>query len=313
MNDMHMSHAMEFAYPQSMANCVTCHEGKLDKILTDANFTLATCKSCHPVTGSASTDAKRAPALKTSWPRGLHPRRIDLYTFTAGPAMAATRRPAATSGVQRDPLRLRPDDLRGAAGTKYSDVFTVAIDDASRAPATSSRSRSPRPRPRTSRGSPSRTSSPTAYDRPRTATTPRTSSSPRTPRTTGVNTEPGVGRGLGPPALRDRLGGQRRLGDHGRPDGLRGQDRPDGTIKRAEIAVMPALKTADGDTLALNAPSQDLRPQGDQKRTFADAYYQRHRRRRRSATPATTRSATTFHSGHRGGDVVVCRICHATP
>ena len=30
MNDVHMSHAMEFPYPQSMANCVTCHEGKLD-------------------------------------------------------------------------------------------------------------------------------------------------------------------------------------------------------------------------------------------------------------------------------------------
>ena len=30
MNDVHMSHAMEFAYPQSMKNCVTCHAGKLD-------------------------------------------------------------------------------------------------------------------------------------------------------------------------------------------------------------------------------------------------------------------------------------------
>ena len=26
MNDTHMSHAMEFEYPQSMANCATCHE-----------------------------------------------------------------------------------------------------------------------------------------------------------------------------------------------------------------------------------------------------------------------------------------------
>ncbi len=52
MNDVHMSHAMEFPYPQSMANCVTCHEGKLDTVLADANFTVATCKSCHPVTGA---------------------------------------------------------------------------------------------------------------------------------------------------------------------------------------------------------------------------------------------------------------------
>ncbi len=53
MNDVHMSHAMEFPYPQSMANCVTCHEGKLDVILGDANFTGRTCRSCHPVVGSA--------------------------------------------------------------------------------------------------------------------------------------------------------------------------------------------------------------------------------------------------------------------
>ncbi len=41
MNDVHMSHAMEFPYPQSMSSCVTCHEGKLDTVLTDANFTVA--------------------------------------------------------------------------------------------------------------------------------------------------------------------------------------------------------------------------------------------------------------------------------
>jgi OmcA/MtrC family decaheme c-type cytochrome len=60
-NDTHMSHAMEFEYPQSMANCTTCHAGKLAQTLTDANFTLETCKSCHPVAGTTS----RAPALNT--------------------------------------------------------------------------------------------------------------------------------------------------------------------------------------------------------------------------------------------------------
>ena len=82
MNDVHMSHAMEFPYPQSMANCVTCHEGKLDKILTDANFKVATCKSCHPVTGAKAAVAKEGDtpaydttklALKTIMPEA-HPR-----------------------------------------------------------------------------------------------------------------------------------------------------------------------------------------------------------------------------------------------
>lgn len=49
MNDVHMSHNMEFAYPQSMANCVTCHEGKLDRILDNDNFVVATCQSCHAI------------------------------------------------------------------------------------------------------------------------------------------------------------------------------------------------------------------------------------------------------------------------
>jgi OmcA/MtrC family decaheme c-type cytochrome len=67
MNDTHMSHAMEFAYPQSMANCVTCHEGRLAETLTDANFTIATCKSCHPLTKTMA-DAKRAPPLYPTAP-----------------------------------------------------------------------------------------------------------------------------------------------------------------------------------------------------------------------------------------------------
>jgi len=50
-NDVHMSHAMEFPYPQSMSNCVTCHEGQIDQILADENFTEATCRTCHVVTG----------------------------------------------------------------------------------------------------------------------------------------------------------------------------------------------------------------------------------------------------------------------
>jgi len=67
-NDVHMSHAMEFPYPQLMANCATCHEGKLDMILTDDFFKAETCRSCHPVTGPASgTEPHRAPALKTLW------------------------------------------------------------------------------------------------------------------------------------------------------------------------------------------------------------------------------------------------------
>jgi OmcA/MtrC family decaheme c-type cytochrome len=72
MNDTHMSHAMEFAYPQSMANCTTCHD--VSKILIEANFTPATCRSCHPetVAANAQVTAGRAPALSAIMPASVH-------------------------------------------------------------------------------------------------------------------------------------------------------------------------------------------------------------------------------------------------
>ncbi len=55
MTDVHASHNNEFPYPQSMANCVTCHtystdaaKDKFDMTLSDANFTKA--RSAPPAT-----------------------------------------------------------------------------------------------------------------------------------------------------------------------------------------------------------------------------------------------------------------------
>ncbi len=81
MNDVHMSHSMEFPYPQSMSNCVTCHEGKLDVVLSDANMKIETCKSCHPMTATVGPVKEGAEepsydttklALKTILPEALH-------------------------------------------------------------------------------------------------------------------------------------------------------------------------------------------------------------------------------------------------
>ncbi|RPJ84327.1 MAG: hypothetical protein EHM13_04850, partial [Acidobacteria bacterium] len=131
MNDTHMSHAMEFAYPQSMANCATCHEGKLNAVLTDANFTLATCKSCHPVTAVGGADSKRAPALKDILPAAIHT--MDLYTYAdASPAScnfchkagAAPTFSAIHSGYDKK-------IYASADGKKYSEAFKVTIGEAS--------------------------------------------------------------------------------------------------------------------------------------------------------------------------------------
>ncbi len=133
MNDVHMSHAMEFPYPQSMANCVTCHEGKLDKILTDANFTVATCKSCHPVTG-AKAEAKEGEdpawdttklALKTILPEATHGK-LDLATIDC--TMCHKEGGAAASFKQ---IHTGYDKaIYTAAGIKYSDAVSVTIQSA---------------------------------------------------------------------------------------------------------------------------------------------------------------------------------------
>ncbi len=73
MNDVHMSHAMEFPYPQSMANCSTCHAGKMDKVTDNKFFVAETCKSCHGIQSrpdeynSLSFYAKRAPSMEDIW------------------------------------------------------------------------------------------------------------------------------------------------------------------------------------------------------------------------------------------------------
>ena len=135
MNDVHMSHAMEFAYPQAMANCVTCHAGKLGTILTDANFRAATCKSCHPVTGVGGTDPKRAPALAPILAAAAynHPG-IDLYTTT----VACDNCHSAGGGA---PLFSQIHTgynsvIYANETTKHSAGFTTAIDSASFAAAT---------------------------------------------------------------------------------------------------------------------------------------------------------------------------------
>ena len=121
-NDVHMAHAMEFPYPQSMSTCATCHEGKLDMILTDANFKPETCKSCHPVTGpEEGTDPHRAPALATIMPHSLD---IGLCSNCHTEGGLAPPFNEIHSGYDLE-------IYAGADGTKWADIFTASVDEAS--------------------------------------------------------------------------------------------------------------------------------------------------------------------------------------
>ena len=125
MNDVHMSHAMEFPYPQSMANCATCHEGKLDMVLTDENFTAETCKSCHPVTGSEAYGTA-GRALETIWANagvdGFHGIEMDCNSCHMDGGSAPTFAQIHT-GYDK---KIYAD----AVGTKYSQLVTATVDSA---------------------------------------------------------------------------------------------------------------------------------------------------------------------------------------
>ena len=136
MNDTHMSHAMEFPYPMSMANCNTCHEGKLAVVLDDSEFTAETCKSCHAVQGldawpeDAGTTLEgmyaqphRAPPMEFLWTRGgveaFHDIGLNCQAChgTAGFSTFADLH----SGYD--------DHIYDASGVKYADQYTVSVDN----------------------------------------------------------------------------------------------------------------------------------------------------------------------------------------
>ncbi len=124
MQDTHQTHAMEFPYPQSMSNCITCHEGKLDMILTDDYFVIETCKSCHPVTGSEEYGTA-AMALKTILPDlAFHE---DLETADC----ASCHEDGSAMGDFEDIHTGYDKQVYTATGVKYADAVVITIDETS--------------------------------------------------------------------------------------------------------------------------------------------------------------------------------------
>jgi OmcA/MtrC family decaheme c-type cytochrome len=83
----------------------------------------------------------------------------------------------------------------------------------------------------------------------------------------------------------------------------------DGTVKRVEIGVMPALENADGLMLALNAPTRTFDLGAND---FADDFYSPIAKVVDGCNNCHDALATTFHSPDRGGSIVACRMCHIT-
>jgi OmcA/MtrC family decaheme c-type cytochrome len=310
MNDVHMSHAMEFPYPQSMANCVTCHEGKLDTVLSDANFNVQTCKSCHPVTGSEEYGTA-ALALNTILPSAIHGS-MDLNTTDCTTCHGEGKTAAAFNRIHTGYDKA----IYTAAGVRYSDNITVTVDSAS-------------------------------FDG---STLDISFSATQNPALEGLDVasiQPNVLVGLYGWDTKDYIIGphERLTDDNG--DGtidssdqraleyVVGEEHPrfttvlaaggswevtadlstwasmisDGTVKRVEIAVIPTLVDANEVTLALDAPSRTFDLGAN---AFSDGFYGPIVDVAGGCENCHDALATNYHSPDRGGNIVVCRMCHIT-
>jgi OmcA/MtrC family decaheme c-type cytochrome len=317
MNDVHMSHAMEFPYPQSMRSCVTCHAGKLGETATNDifnknNFAAETCISCHGVEGIT---AKMKAAS---------------YNHSSFVTDAATLR-AATCSVCHD----------GGAAPKFSKVHTGGYDPKIYA--------SDGTRYSTSFvfGTPSAT-----FDAATNILDVKFSATGTVGSLTASSITPTVIVGLYGYNTKDFIVAAH---NYDSPSGTPGRARlleykfggtnprftevatgtagswevqvdlsawkdmiADGTIKRAELAVLPELKDADGTVLGLDAPSVTFSLVNNAlEPTFTtgdiinvQTVGQGGGTETKGCNTCHDQLATTFHSGIRGGNVKVCRLCH---
>jgi len=316
MNDVHMSHAMEFPYPQSMSNCVTCHAGKLDVVLSDANFNVATCKSCHPVTGAVAEGEEPAYdttkfALETILPEG-HDLTSDCSSCHADGGVAPVFSEIHT-GYDKT---IYADNT----GTRYSDVFTVTIDEASLADNVLTFKFSAAKNAEITELEPADII-PTVmvglygWDTKDFIVSPHSRDADKNrllefqiaegstnPRFTVVSAENGVWE-----VTADLSEWSDMIAD--------------GTVKKAEIAVMPLLANVVGEidshengetddtAFAVNAPSRTFDLVAN---AFDDEFYSPIVKVVDGCNNCHEALATTFHSPDRGGNIVVCRMCHVT-
>ena len=309
MNDVHMSHAMEFPYPQSMANCTTCHAGKLDTTLADENFTIETCKSCHPMTGSEEYGTA-ALALQTIIPADSHDD-VDLNVDACTDCHEVGKKAPGFSEIHTG----YTSSIYTADGVKYSDAISVTIDsaafDGSKLTFGFSAAESP------DLGIDVATITPTVmvglygYD--------------TKDFLVGAHERPFDDNADGAIDNKDQRALEYVVGEeHPRVSTVSAGDGKwevaadlspwadllaDGSVKRVEIAVMPALENADGVLLALNAPSRTFDLGAN---AFADDFYSPIAKVTDGCNNCHAALATTFHEPDRGGNLVVCRMCHIT-
>lgn len=311
MNDVHMSHNMEFAYPQSMRNCVTCHAGKLDEttgIFKTANFKPETCISCHGVAGITAkmkaasynhssfvvdTATLKATTCSVCHDGGAAPKFSKLHTGGYDPKIYASDGTRYSTSFVFNSSTVTFDAATNVLDVKFSATGTVGSLKASSIVPTvmvGLYGYGTKDFIVAAHGSDSDGNRLLEYKFG--GTNPRF-----TEVATGVAGSWEVKVDLS--AWKDMIA--------------------DGTIKRAELAVLPELKDASGTVLGLDAPSEtfDLVQNKVITDTVGDLINVQTKAQGGTATSPTKgcnschdQLATTFHSGIRGGNVKVCRLCH---
>jgi len=333
MNDVHMSHNMEFAYPQEMFNCVTCHEGKLSSVLATSNFTAETCISCHSLTDpdNETSGAARGAGLVTMMSAfTVHNTYLADTTYATLRATNCQVCHDGSVGPTFTTLHKGGYDpkIYATDGTRYSTTFLASVDSAS-----------------ISGNTLSITFSATTLDGTGTLTVGTSTMLADSIVPTviiglyGYNTKDFIVAAHGTDA-----NGKRNLeyvwdGTASNNPTARftqvskataagvttWQLTADlsnwasmisaGTVKRAEIAVLPSLKNADGVVVGLDAPSKTFNfSKNAFENYFSDivqvAATTRTDGRKTGCNTCHDQLATTFHSGIRGGNIRVCRTCH---
>lgn len=308
MNDVHMSHAMEFPYPQSMSNCVTCHEDKLDVILTEEFFTGPTCKSCHAVTGSEK-EGTDLTALATLMSPTIHGA-LDLETADC----TVCHSDGSAMGDFEDMHNGYDTVIYASPGVKYSDAIITTIDSASVA---------------------------------NNKVTVKFSATSNVAGIDAADVEPTVLVGMYGWDTKDYIIGphERLVDDNGDGEisrssgddraleyGVGDDDHPrgttvsaaggaweviidystwgdlvaDGTVERLEIAVISTLENAAGNVVALNAVSKTYDLATAEFVDFYDPIVDL------EGCLNCHEAIGPPHALDRGGSIVVCRMCHIT-
>jgi len=302
MNDVHMSHAMEFPFPQKMSNCTTCHAGKMDKVTADELFVAATCKSCHPVqsTPPEYVQANRAPALEDVWIKygveSIHNIDADCQNCHGTDGFAPTFSELHTG---YDP------EIYTASGQKYSELYTANISSLSwnnntgklDIKFTTNTALITTPQVLVSFY---------GYDTKQfiVAAHNRDANGNRMEKTIGTDN----------PLFTEEADSQQGAW-HVTLDATAYATEPtipemidDDIIRRLEVSIRPTLRV-DGDVVATNAVTKTLVLANN----TIDANYFKGTNavvKIEGCNKCHDALATTFHSGDRGGTITVCKNCH---